>query len=93
MGMMHYVGIILKGRRKELRLSLDDVAALSGISRANIANIERGRCETSCDRLFTLLVCLDIDPRDIFELKRQILNCDERYLAERSYLLQKHALH
>ena len=84
-----YIGTMLKKRRRELGMSLEEVSSLSGISRANIANIERGTCDTSGDRLFTLLVCYQIDPRSIYDLKQQLLNRDERYCSELDFLTQK----
>ena len=89
MGFSQYIGSILKRRRRELGLSLDEIAALSGISRSNVANIERGSCDTSGERLFTLLVCLSIDPRCIYKHKQDLLDEDERFCSERDFLLQK----
>ena len=44
----------LQRRRLELDLSMDDLAAISGISRQQIGNIEKGHSVPSADTLLLL---------------------------------------
>lgn len=89
MPITQYIGVIIRGRRKECGLTLEELANLAGISRTQLSNIELGKCCASAEILFTLLVCLEIDSHDIYELKRQLMECDTRYLAEREYIRRK----
>lgn len=84
-----YTGIILSQRRRELGFTLEQLAALSGISQMHISNIEHGRCDASAEKLFTLCVCLDLDPREFLEIRRQQLLCDSRFIEEQEYLQKK----
>ena len=84
-----YTGLILSQRRREAGLTLEQLAALSGISQMHIFNIEHGRCDTSAEKLFTLCVCLAIDPQEFLDIRRRQLFCDSRFIEEQEYLSRK----
>lgn len=60
------LGIRIKGLRRSLGLTQDQLARQVGISRASLANIERGKQQVLVHHLFTLTDALELDsPSDL----------------------------
>lgn len=57
------IGALIAMRRNELRLSQEQLAASVGISRASLANIERGRQSVLVHHIYSIGRALDLDPR------------------------------
>ncbi|MDF2660683.1 MAG: putative DNA-binding protein [Paenibacillus sp.] len=60
------VGAVLKRLRKEKQLSLDDVAALSGVSKLTLGNIERGETNPTIGMLWKISKSLAIPLMALF---------------------------
>jgi transcriptional regulator with XRE-family HTH domain len=59
------LGALIRGRRKKLSLTQQDVAARIGISRASLANIETGRQKVLVHQLYALAGALNLPPSDL----------------------------
>jgi transcriptional regulator with XRE-family HTH domain len=59
------VGIEISAHREALRLSQDDLAMMTGLSRASIANIEVGRQSVLLHRLYKIAQALRCDPENL----------------------------
>jgi transcriptional regulator with XRE-family HTH domain len=62
-------GRILRQRRKEARLTQDDVANRVGLSRTSITNIEQGRQHVSLHMLYGLADAIGAQPHDLLPQK------------------------
>lgn len=58
-------GLKLRSRRKELKISQDDLALLSGIDRSYVGRIERGEVRVTLDKVYKLAQVLQCDVREL----------------------------
>jgi transcriptional regulator with XRE-family HTH domain len=58
-------GLKLRGRRKELKISQDDLALLSGIDRSYVGRIERGEVSVTLEKVYKLAQVLQCDVREL----------------------------
>ncbi|WP_215396913.1 helix-turn-helix domain-containing protein [Rheinheimera oceanensis] len=58
------LGIKLRARRTELKLSQDELALNAEIDRSYIGRIERGEVNITIDILYKIAFCLQCHPRD-----------------------------
>lgn len=80
------IGDLIRKRRTELGLSQQDFAERVGISRASVANIERGKQSVSVQQLFEFSNGLNATPTDILpNYQRNDLN--EHTEQTRSWIL------
>lgn len=63
---MQLVGRRVRRLRKDLRLSLDDVAVVAGIQPADLTRLEKGEYRASLDVLFRILAALGVDGEVFF---------------------------
>jgi len=59
------VGDKLKSIRKVIHLSQDDLAAMVGLTRTSIVNIEKGRQSLTIENLYKISEALNINPMDL----------------------------
>jgi len=64
------VVILLKQIREKRKLSLDKLAEMTGISKAHLNYIERGEKEPSISILIRIAVALNIDEKDLYEVRK-----------------------
>ncbi|MEK8088675.1 helix-turn-helix transcriptional regulator [Thermithiobacillus plumbiphilus] len=55
------LGDVLKGCRKDMRLTQKDAGAKVGLQQRSISEIENGTAHVSVERLFKLLSALEVD--------------------------------
>jgi len=55
----------LRSRRKELKISQDDLALLSGIDRSYVGRIERGEVSVTLEKVYRLAKVLQCDAREL----------------------------
>jgi transcriptional regulator with XRE-family HTH domain len=65
------IGARLKRARKEARLSLAQVAALTGVSASFLATVEKGKSDISISRLMRLVHCYRISITDLVDQRRE----------------------
>ncbi|MDC7701709.1 helix-turn-helix domain-containing protein [Vogesella indigofera] len=58
-------GLKLRSRRKELKISQDDLALLSGIDRSYVGRIERGEVRVTLEKVYKLAQVLQCDAREL----------------------------
>ncbi len=58
-------GDIFKGKRKEVGLSQDEIALLSGIDRSYVGRIERGEVNISLEKVYLLADVIGCSPKDL----------------------------
>lgn len=58
-------GLKLRSRRKELKISQDDLALLSGIDRSYVGRIERGEVSVTLEKVYKLAQVLQCDAREL----------------------------
>ncbi|MDC7698020.1 helix-turn-helix domain-containing protein [Vogesella indigofera] len=58
-------GLKLRSRRKELKISQDDLALLSGIDRSYVGRIERGEVHVTLEKVYKLAQVLQCDAREL----------------------------
>lgn len=63
------VEILIKEIRLKKKLSLNKLSELSGISKSNIAKIERGEIEPKISTAFAIAKALAVDINEIFKYK------------------------
>ena len=61
------IGLNILYRRKELQMTQEALAKLSGVSRSRISDIERGREVFKISSLVLIAEALDIDYRDLLK--------------------------
>ena len=61
------IGLNILYRRKELKMTQEALAKLSGVSRSRISDIERGREVFKISSLMLIAEALDIDYRDLLK--------------------------
>ena len=61
------IGLNILYRRKELQMTQEALASLSGVSRSRISDIERGREEFKISSLILLAEALQIDYRELLK--------------------------
>jgi len=59
------IGLLIRQRRKRLKLTQEQVASVTGISRASLANIEGGRQKVLVHQLFSFASALELQPLDL----------------------------
>lgn len=65
---MTEIGVIMKFRRREMRLSLADVAKLTGLSKAHVWDLESGRATNPTIATLNLLgKALNVAPVELFK--------------------------
>lgn len=89
MTLEHYIGITIRGRRKELGLSQAELSALAGITDTTLSNIEKGQYGGRFYTIAILFGCLNLDLNLISDLVFEMLRNDERYQAEKLHLLHR----
>lgn len=62
--LLQALGAALKERRKELRLTQEDVASAAGVDRPFVTLIESARKQPTISVLWRLSVALDLSPAD-----------------------------
>lgn len=62
---MSYIGDLIKRRRKELKLSQNDLGKELGFGGQYVSNIERGMCVFPKEKIKLTATVLKIDPRII----------------------------
>ncbi len=60
-----YVGLKIKVRRKEIRVSQDKLALLADIDRSYVGRIERGEVNITLEKLYEIAEVLDCDAKDL----------------------------
>lgn len=55
------LGVLIKDRRKELKITQEELSSLTGIDQANLSRIERGTVKAELDTYLKLLSALGID--------------------------------
>lgn len=63
-----YLGRFLKQKRQGMELSLKDIAAKVGKTEAAYRSIESGHAKTAFETLNTLVMILDIDLQELYEI-------------------------
>ena len=58
-------GDTFKGKRKEVGLSQDEIALLSGIDRSYVGRIERGEVNISLEKVYLLAKVIGCSPKDL----------------------------
>lgn len=58
-------GDTFKGKRKEVGLSQDEIALLSGIDRSYVGRIERGEVNVSLEKVYLLAKVIGCSPKDL----------------------------
>ncbi|NQZ92053.1 MAG: helix-turn-helix transcriptional regulator [Moritella sp.] len=59
------VGLKIKVRRKEIRVSQDKLALLADIDRSYVGRIERGEVNITLEKLYEIAEVLDCDAKDL----------------------------
>lgn len=59
------VGLKIKIRRKEMRVSQDKLALLADIDRSYVGRIERGEVNITLEKLYEIAEVLDCDAKDL----------------------------
>jgi len=59
------VGLKIKVRRKEMRISQDKLALLADIDRSYVGRIERGEVNITLEKLYEIAEVLDCDAKDL----------------------------
>ena len=59
------VGLKIKVRRKEMRVSQDKLALLADIDRSYVGRIERGEVNITLEKLYEIAEVLDCDGKDL----------------------------
>jgi len=59
------VGLKIKIRRKEMRVSQDKLALLADIDRSYVGRIERGEVNITLEKLFEIAEVLECDAKDL----------------------------
>ncbi|NQY07048.1 MAG: helix-turn-helix transcriptional regulator [Flavobacteriaceae bacterium] len=59
------VGLKIKVRRKEMRVSQDKLALLADIDRSYVGRIERGEVNITLEKLYEIAEVLDCDAKDL----------------------------
>lgn len=62
--------IKLKEVRERYNISLRELAKLTGISKSHLNYIEKGEREPSLSTIIRIAVALNIDIKDLYEVKR-----------------------
>lgn len=62
--------IKLKEVREKYNISIRDLARITGISKSHLNYIERGEKEPSLSIIIRIAVALNIDIKDLYEVKR-----------------------
>lgn len=62
----------VKDRRKELGMRQEDLAALTGLTRASIANIEAGKQRFPLHVIYEFANALAVDPLDLFPVPKAV---------------------
>lgn len=66
MSIMKEVGANIRHWRKLKRLTLQEMAALTGFSAPTLCNIERGLQDQKTSQLVKIAAVLNISPKDLF---------------------------
>ena len=66
------LGLAIQGRRKELGLSQDDLAAKAGLHRTYVSEIERRSRNLSVKILVKLAMALDLSPSQLMQQAEDI---------------------
>ncbi len=61
------IGLNIMHRRRELQMTQEELASLSGVSRSRISDIERGREIFKISSLMLIAEALQIDYRELFK--------------------------
>ena len=64
------IKILLKHIRKERNMTLKRLSEITGISEAHLSYVERGEREPSLSTLIRIAVALNIDEKELYEVKR-----------------------
>ena len=67
-----WIGRNVALRRREKKLSNDDIARLVGVTRTSITNLEAGRQKVPVALLYRVALALDADPRAFFPSLEEI---------------------
>ncbi|QUM76172.1 helix-turn-helix transcriptional regulator [Moritella sp. 24] len=59
------VGLKIKVRRKEMRVSQDKLALLADIDRSYVGRIERGEVNITLEKLYEIAEVLECDAKDL----------------------------
>jgi len=59
------VGLKIKVRRKEIRVSQDKLALLADIDRSYVGRVERGEVNITLEKLYEIAEVLDCDAKDL----------------------------
>ena len=59
------VGLKIKVRRKEIRVSQDKLALLADIDRSYVGRIERGEVNITLEKLYEIAEVLDCNAKDL----------------------------
>lgn len=55
------IGQLIKSRRKEKKLTQNNISEKTGLSRNYISDIENGRYMPSAESLYKIATCIDLD--------------------------------
>lgn len=61
------IGERIRHNREESKLSLRDLAAISGMGHSWLAKLEKGQINFGIDSLTRLLEALEVQPRELFK--------------------------
>ena len=75
-----WVGAAVASRRKEKKLTQTELAEMLGLSRASIANIEKGRQCPPLFNIWTIAENWDVKPEDLLPLSNEHLPPDDEKL-------------
>lgn len=64
------IKILLKEIREEKNITLRKLSEITGISKSHLSYIERGEKEPSLSIIIRIAVALNIDEKDLYEVKR-----------------------
>ena len=64
------IKILLKHIRKERNMTLKRLSEITGISEAHLSYVERGEREPSLSTIIRIAVSLNIDEKELYEVKK-----------------------
>nr|DAW29970.1 MAG TPA: Helix-turn-helix XRE-family like protein [Caudoviricetes sp.] len=64
------IKILLKHIRKERNMTLKRLSEITGISEAHLSYVERGEREPSLSTIIRIAVALNIDEKELYEVKK-----------------------
>lgn len=63
-----HIEIIIREVRKRKKITLNELAKMTGISKSHLSNIERGEKEPSISMLIRIALALRIDERELYKI-------------------------